>query len=107
VPQFIPKLSVSERGVHAASLSLLPHLSLNSNLVGSFCPSILDGSNFILRSAVAPAMGYVLLTSTNVATPLASWTPILTNQFNSFGALTLTNLLDRNEPHRFFILRTP
>jgi len=36
VPQFIPKLSVSERGVHAASLSLLPHLSLNSNLVGSF-----------------------------------------------------------------------
>src|SRR6185503_14124322 len=36
VPQIITKLSVSERGVHAASLSLLPHLSLNSNLVGSF-----------------------------------------------------------------------
>ena len=31
-----PKLSVSERGVYAASLALLPQLSLNSNLVGSF-----------------------------------------------------------------------
>jgi len=32
----MPKLAVSERGVDAASLSLLPQLSLNSNLVGSF-----------------------------------------------------------------------
>ena len=32
----IHKLSASERGVYAASLSLLPQLSLNSNLVGSF-----------------------------------------------------------------------
>jgi len=32
----IHKLSASERGVDAASLSLLPQLSLNSNLVGSF-----------------------------------------------------------------------
>ena len=34
----IHKLSASERGVDAASLSLLPQLSLNSNLVGSFTP---------------------------------------------------------------------
>ena len=32
----IHELSASERGVDAASLSLLPQLSLNSNLVGSF-----------------------------------------------------------------------
>ena len=32
----IPKSLVSERGVDAASLSLLPQLSLNSSLVGSF-----------------------------------------------------------------------
>jgi len=34
--QSSPKLSASERGVDAASLSLLAQLSLNSNLVGSF-----------------------------------------------------------------------
>jgi len=34
--QYIPKLSALERGVHAASLSLLPQLSLISNVVGSF-----------------------------------------------------------------------
>jgi hypothetical protein len=32
----IPKLTVSERGVDAGSMSLLPQLSVNSNLVGSF-----------------------------------------------------------------------
>ena len=32
----LPKLSESERGVYAASPPLLPQLSLNSNLVGSF-----------------------------------------------------------------------
>ena len=32
----IHKLSASERGVDAASLSLFPQLSLNSNIVGSF-----------------------------------------------------------------------
>jgi hypothetical protein len=32
----IPKLSVSERGVDAASLLLLSRLSLNSDLLGSF-----------------------------------------------------------------------
>src|SRR5436190_3723124 len=35
-PTCIAKLSASERGVDAASLSLLPQLSLNSNRVGSF-----------------------------------------------------------------------
>jgi hypothetical protein len=34
----IHKLSALERGVDAASLLLLPELSLNSNLVGSFTP---------------------------------------------------------------------
>jgi hypothetical protein len=32
----IPKFSASERGVYAASLSLLSRLSLSSNLLGSF-----------------------------------------------------------------------
>jgi len=32
----IPKLSASERGVYAASLSLFSELALNPNLVGSF-----------------------------------------------------------------------
>jgi len=32
----IHKLSASERGVYAASPSLLPQLSMTSNLVGSF-----------------------------------------------------------------------
>jgi len=33
--QCVPELSASERGVYAASLTLLPKRSLNSNIVGS------------------------------------------------------------------------
>jgi len=47
-------LSVSERGVDAASLSLLPQLSLNSHLVGSFLLKRPEGrapSNRQLRDA--------------------------------------------------------
>jgi hypothetical protein len=39
----IHKLSASERGVDAASLSLLSQPSLNSNLVGSFTPKRPEG----------------------------------------------------------------
>jgi len=35
-PQCIRKLSASERGIYAASLSLLPELSLSSKLADSF-----------------------------------------------------------------------
>jgi len=72
-----------------------------------FCPPLFDGSTFFLRGAAVPATGYVLLSTTNLATPVGLWTPIVTNQFDSFGVINITNLFDRNQPHRFFILRTP
>jgi hypothetical protein len=40
---WLPAVIASERGVDAASLSLLPQLSLNSNLVGSFTPKRPEG----------------------------------------------------------------
>lgn len=48
---------------------------------------------------------FVLLGSTDVTLPFAQWTPILTNNFDSGGNLTLsTNVLNPAVPVEFFIL---
>lgn len=47
---------------------------------------------------------FILFTHTNVATPLASWLPILTNQFDQYGAFRRTNAFDRAEPERYYRL---
>jgi hypothetical protein len=47
---------------------------------------------------------FVLFTHTDVAAPLASWTPILTNQFDQYGVFNQTNVSGRFEPQRYFNL---
>jgi hypothetical protein len=50
---------------------------------------------------------YVVLTSTNLATPLSQWTPVLTNHFDDHGDFGFTNALNLNWPQSFYLLRTP
>jgi len=48
---------------------------------------------------------FVLLGSTNVALPLANWTPILTNSFDGSGNLNLsTNIVNPAVPGEFYII---
>jgi hypothetical protein len=71
------------------------------------CPLTRVGTNMTLVGigglSGAP---YTMLTSTNVAAPLGLWTP-LNDNFDPFGVVTMTNVFNVAEPHRFFILRTP
>jgi len=47
----------------------------------------------------------VLLGTTNLALPLAQWTPILTNSFDGSGNLNLsTNILNSAAPQEFYRL---
>ena len=48
---------------------------------------------------------YFVLTSTNLAIPLASWTPIATNQFGNLGQFSFTNTPPTNVPQLFYILQ--
>ena len=72
------------------------------------CIPQISGTNTLLGAigGVSNAT-YVLLTYTNITTPVASWTPIVTNQFDSFGFLNYTNLFDPAEKQRYFRLRSP
>lgn len=56
---------------------------------------ILSGGNVIVQgtnnNVPNTNFHYVVLTSTNVATPLSSWVPVTTNTFNSDGTFDYTN----------------
>jgi len=69
------------------------------------CPPLIRGTNLDL-SAYGGASNavFVLFSSTNVTIPVAAWTPILTNQFDAFGAFDYTNSYSPAVPQRFFYL---
>jgi hypothetical protein len=45
---------------------------------------------------------YVILTTTNLATPLANWTVLSTNSFNTDGSFSFTNIASPTQPAAFF-----
>jgi hypothetical protein len=50
---------------------------------------------------------YFVLQSTNMAAPMAGWTPLLTNQFDNNGNFIFTNTSITNLPQGFFIIQLP
>ncbi|HKW30863.1 MAG TPA: hypothetical protein VJT54_16135 [Verrucomicrobiae bacterium] len=66
----------------------------------------LSGGNLVLNGSNGVANGtYYVLTSTNVAAPLASWTVLSTNNFDVNGAFSITNSLDANVAQCFYLLK--
>jgi hypothetical protein len=66
-----------------------------------------SGKSVATRVDGLPGRKAILLTSTNIAVPLANWTPLSTNTFDITGYLSLTNNLVPTEPQRFFIFKLP
>jgi autotransporter-associated beta strand protein len=62
---------------------------------------IISGTNGI------PFGNYYLLTSTNIGLPLAQWTSIGTNTFQSDGSFSVTNAFTPVSPRQFFLLQVP
>jgi autotransporter-associated beta strand protein len=67
----------------------------------------LSGTTLTITATNGSASGqYVLLASTNVALPLAQWTPVLTNNFDGSGNLNLsTNIVNPANAQTFYILK--
>ena len=55
----------------------------------------------------APDGIYYVLMSTNMAAPLTSWTPLLTNLFDGDGHFNFTNPVDPNAPQSFYRIELP
>jgi hypothetical protein len=66
------------------------------------------GGSFILSGVGGTNSGnYYVLTSTNLATPVALWTPVATNNFGSQGQFIFTNTPPANTPQQFYLLQMP
>ena len=63
----------------------------------------------LAHSGVGGSAGasFVVLTTTDITTPAALWTPLLTNQFGAFGEFSFTNALNLNQPQQYFRLLIP
>jgi rhamnogalacturonan endolyase len=64
------------------------------------------GFSLVATGGVANA-NYYLLGTTNLATPVASWTRVATNQFDASGNLSFTNSLNTNSAQYFYQLQLP
>jgi hypothetical protein len=82
--------------VVAAGVKPVPHIT-HISLSGTTLT--ISGTNG------APSGQYVLLGSTNLAKPLNQWTPVLTNNFDVNGIISLsTNIVNPALPREFYIL---
>jgi len=67
-----------------------------------------SGGNLVFSGTGGTAFGtYYVLTTTNLATPLANWTPLFTNAFDSSGNFSVTNAINAGTPRLFYLLKTP
>lgn len=65
----------------------------------------LSASSLTLQGAGGtPNAAYVLLTTTNVALPLAQWTPMITNYFDNDGGFNFTTNINNSLPQQFYLL---
>ena len=65
-------------------------------------------NGMVISGSGGPASSnYYLLSSTNLALPLANWTRVVTNQFDSNGNFIFTNASSTNIPQKFFRLQLP
>jgi autotransporter-associated beta strand protein len=67
--------------------------------------SVTPGGLVMNGSGGNTSSNFYLLSSTNLALPLASWTRLLTNQFDTNGDFSFTNAMDANAPQKFYILQ--
>jgi len=73
-----------------------------------FGSATVANGGLILSGTAGVANGnFYLLGSTNLLTPLANWTRLLTNQFDSNGNFDFTNLIPTNSPAAFYRLQVP
>lgn len=68
----------------------------------------LTGGNLVFSGTGGTNSGpYRVLTTTNLATPLADWVPIATNSFDASGNFSFTNPVSAGSSRQFFLIRQP
>jgi fibronectin-binding autotransporter adhesin len=106
--------SITTLPVLDSGLSWLNRLGVDGSIavVGSSSAPVIgsasrSGTNLILISTSTPNATQRVLSSTNLALPVASWTAVATNAVGADGLFTNTIPIIPGEPQRFFRLSIP
>ena len=68
----------------------------------------MSGTNLIFNGTGGTAgSNYIILASTNLALPLASWSAVTTNTFDGGGQFHYTNPVSPAKPRQFFMFKLP
>jgi hypothetical protein len=109
-----PGYGTSFRALSANSFAAATGTAANVIIVEiAFTPpltqTIARAGNQVIINGTGGAAGapYRILASTNVALPIAQWTPIITNQFSASGGFGYTNTVQPNKPAQFFRVSVP
>lgn len=83
-------------------------LTINSSGFLTVNPPTISNGNLILEgTGGVPNGSYSIVTSTNVAAPVSTWTTNTVGTFDGTGSFSNGIPVNANEPTRFFLLRTP
>jgi autotransporter-associated beta strand protein len=66
-----------------------------------------DGNVVMSGSGGSSGGTFNILTSTDIAAPLSSWTQVATGTFDGSGNFSVTLAIDPNTPQRFFLIQLP
>jgi hypothetical protein len=73
-----------------------------------FTAVVIVSTNLVISgSGGTTNAAYTVLTSTNVALAVPSWTHLLTNQFDNLGNFIFSNGISPSVPRRFYRLQVP
>jgi hypothetical protein len=76
--------------------------------VMKICPPILTRTNLTVNGVGGNSGAtFVLYSTTNIATPLNSWTPVWTNQFDQYGVFAFTNSYPPGRSQQFYRFLVP
>jgi hypothetical protein len=81
-------------------------------VIGSGAPVVTatyqSGTNVVFSGTGGPANGtYQVLSSTNIAAPVATWTVVEAKQFDASGNFSVTNAIAPSVPQNFYLLQVP
>jgi hypothetical protein len=93
---------------NTGSLSVNGTISVSSSTPPSFSSVTVSGSDLVLNATNGTPGGAVtVLTSTNLASPLSSWTTVTNGNFDGSGNFSypVTGALSSGQPQQFYILK--
>jgi autotransporter-associated beta strand protein len=100
-----PNLVWTNRLSTDGTIAVISTAPANPPVFGAISAS---GNNLVMSGSNGTASAsYYVLTSTNVAQPMASWTPLVTNQFDGSGNFAFTNAVSTGTPQMFYRLQIP